>query len=630
MEKQYNFRPEFLEFSAEEFIGIKLHAFQVEIRDIMNNSVDCLFLSAPTGSGKTLAFALPSFSGKMSFRRPKTMIISPTNVLISQTKKDIESLERKMESSAKIKLKILNSMSILSKNRVARGEEIRESFTLNDIIISNPDIISLLLSDFYHPSKMSQGFRVDRIRNPEDIFSELNVLIFDEYHVYSDEEIGKVVAFMILSRMTGNKLKFIFSSATPNSKIITILEKLGFTVKNCKVDVKREETENCRKIKGEISLIFTNQPISKSVSNRNTEGEEKTLYLFNHKIEAEIAITNLLSANVPIDEIREITGFYQRSSENKIPSGKERYIIATNSAEQGLNLDVSCAHIEPGLFIENLSQRYGRIGRAGASGIIFVHVDEIIMKHLPDSALNFSDLIEKVENIFRSQSSYEKRIKIHTGAFLALSTVKAVRPQLGEQIKKSVEELRDIQISATFNSVIDFNKDVYGRSLSKGNANDIKEFQDWWEKFLTSIGFFRGQNRNVKVILVRNKGELETTDDIVWIKKFTEYNIVKDNESNKYCVTKFLEIPKRVTLKFILPGQTQLNIDESDLSNFGARDNLQTKFFTGLQCFLIKAFDDFDDDLEPKISRLNNVLKILYPGMVVPSEVENVSELQIL
>ena len=133
-----------MELTNESFNGIRLHPFQVEIKNVRNQNEDCLFVDAPTGAGKTLAFSLPTFCNFLTFRRLKTLIISPTNVLIHQTEADIMEEIKKNKSLSNVEIKVLNRNSILQKDLIKRGEEIRHSFQHFDIIISNPDIISLI------------------------------------------------------------------------------------------------------------------------------------------------------------------------------------------------------------------------------------------------------------------------------------------------------------------------------------------------------------------------------------------------------------------------------------------------------------------------------------------------------
>ena len=377
-EKVYVFRPEFLEFSDESFMDLKLHKFQTEIRDVTKSGEDCLFVNAPTGSGKTLAFSMPTFCNFIMIRRVKTLIISPTNVLISQINEDINLNIKKYKELNNVKTRVINSKTINSRNLIQRGEEIRNSFTQNDILISNPDMISLLLSGFYQSSRSSNRDIKKSLRNPEDILSQINVVIFDEYHVYDEEELGKIIAFIAISSLTGNKIKFIFSSATPESKIFSIIEILKLKYKVCDVKTTNEDGGNSRKIKGEIRLEFTDIPIFESFKENSLSNPERTLYLFDHKITAEMAINYLLDNSINENQIQELTGISQRSEGRRNYSGKEKFVIATNSAEQGLNLETNRAHIEPGMYTENLSQRYGRIGRQGSSGLITVHTDKSI------------------------------------------------------------------------------------------------------------------------------------------------------------------------------------------------------------------------------------------------------------
>ena len=192
---------------------------------------DCLLLHAPTGSGKTYGFGLPSLRYEDNRlpdgTLPRTLIISPTNALIGQTKYDLEN-DWKHKN---LKVAPLSAKDITTKgwNRaLSMYDTIREA----DIIVSNPDIITLLVGSFYYRrgSNTEKNIRVTQWSN---IFKNIRFIIFDEYHIYAEDEIAKIISFLLLSRATGNiHLKACFSSATPNEKIKDLLEhKYGFKCK---------------------------------------------------------------------------------------------------------------------------------------------------------------------------------------------------------------------------------------------------------------------------------------------------------------------------------------------------------------------------------------------------------------
>lgn len=84
MEKNIKIPETFLEYSNDSLNGKRLHKFQLEIRDVMKQKEECLIVKAPTGAGKTYAFGLMTADENSGLRRPKTIILAPTNSLVQE------------------------------------------------------------------------------------------------------------------------------------------------------------------------------------------------------------------------------------------------------------------------------------------------------------------------------------------------------------------------------------------------------------------------------------------------------------------------------------------------------------------------------------------------------------------
>ena len=626
--KEFRFEPEYLSYSNESFLGMALHQFQIKIRDIFDSPFDCLFVNAPTGTGKTLSFGLPTFCNMNVFQRRKTLIISPTNLLINQIYESLTKSIREHTEIGDVRIRKLTGKDLFQRNPIQRQDEISFSFTGNDILVSNPDIISLLISGFYYTSQMrSPNFNIGRLRNPEDIFAKLDVIVFDEYHVYSEEELGKIFAFILLSRLTGNHLKVIFASATPDEKIMTILTGLKLTYDTLNVFTTHDGSGRSRKVRGLVNLTFSDEKMLDKFKDAIISTSARALYLFDHKVDAERAIDHLLEIGIDQEEIQELTGFMQRSTTKKEYSNKERFVIATNAAEQGLNLDVNEAHIEPGLYLENLSQRYGRIGRSGAPGSVTIHVDRDILRNLPEKADSFIELEKSLRLIFRSRESYASRIKRHLAAFMALCAIRSVRNNLKNQIIDLLKSNSDITIQNVFKSVLDFDNYVYHvlteAQLNKSESLALKE---WWEQFLSSLGYFRGQSITVSVKIIRSDGSsILTTEDLRWIKKWCKYD-QPDEKLQEFTVTHFYNTPMVVTLEYTVPMSSFL-VNESEMRNREKFRNILVKNFND---FIEDGMNGNSRDIDVFKSAFEAVSHIVYPEMLVPKEILDVSETQIL
>ena len=626
--KEFRFEPEYLSYSNESFLGMALHQFQVKIRDIFNSQFDCLFVNAPTGTGKTLSFGLPTFCNMNVFQRRKTLIISPTNLLINQIYESLTKSIREHAEIGDVRIRKLTGKDLVQRNPIQRQDEISFSFTGNDILISNPDIISLLISGFYYTSQTkSPNFNIGKLRNPEDIFAKLDAIIFDEYHVYAEEELGKILAFIMLSRLTGKHLKVIFASATPDEKVMTIITGMKLTYDTLSVITTHDGNGYSRKVRGFVNLKFSDEKMLDKFKDATISTPARTLYLFDHKVDAERAINHLLEIGIHQEEIQELTGPMQRSTTKKEYSNKEQFVIATNAAEQGLNLDVDEAHIEPGLYLENLSQRYGRIGRSGAPGSVTIHVDRDVLKNLPEKADSFIELEKSLRLILRSRESYASRIKKHFAAFMALCAIRSVRNNLKNQIIELLKSNSDITIQDVFQSVLNFDGYVY-RVLTEARLNKSESLalKEWWEQFLSSLGYFRGQSITIFVKITRSDGSsIVTTEDLRWIKKWCKYDLPNE-ELQVFTVTHFYDTPMIVTLEYTVP-MSSFQVNESEMRD---REKFRNTLVRNFNDFIDDGMNGNSRDIDAFKTAFEEVSHIVYPDMLVPKEILDVSETQIL
>ena len=430
MERNYTLPPQFIKYSDEVVYGRRLHAFQSALAHVMEQKEDCLVINAPTGAGKTFAFGLASgsspdnpFGGKVV----KSLVLSPTNALISQTFKDL-----KEEWEARLSVVSFASKDLRTSGS-KRAMEIMERIRTNDITVTNPDIITLLIAGRYHWSSRDPR----KERQWSDVLKNISVMIFDEYHVYDEEEIAKIVAFMLISRATGNThIKFVFASATPNRKIVDLLKELGFPCKEIRETMFEDklEEDDFRASKGKVKLTFTSAGIQDSITNE-LANQGRTLFLFDRIIGLEKGIARLHAAG--FDEFIEYSGFETREAMKREHTGQERFIMATSAAEQGLNMEVNIAHIEPGLFLQNFWQRFGRAARRGQDGTIIVHMPVESIQHLPETINGYEALGEAMEVLMRNKDTYVSKIKDNVTAFLFLVWKKCGNDALKDQVEKA-------------------------------------------------------------------------------------------------------------------------------------------------------------------------------------------------
>ncbi|MDY7024258.1 MAG: type I-D CRISPR-associated helicase Cas3', partial [Cyanobacteriota bacterium] len=95
----------------------------------------------------------------------------------------------------------------------------------SEVLLTNPDIFHYLHQGSYLMPKDSPDKLWGRIDKNFD------VVILDEFHVFSAPQISNVINTMLLIKNTNRNKKFLFLSATPESQLIEKLTLAGFRIK---------------------------------------------------------------------------------------------------------------------------------------------------------------------------------------------------------------------------------------------------------------------------------------------------------------------------------------------------------------------------------------------------------------
>lgn len=547
-----------------------------------NGDVRVIFLHAPTGAGKTFSFLFPTlFSSPRNFAgRIKTIITEPTNSIINDFYCDFNKIVLKQGIDLRISKKT-------GKDRVRnRLFDLNKTFKDSDIIITNPDIVSLYIAGHYLKKYTQRNGKVpeNRLEQWPELFRNVELFIVDEYHSYDELSLGKIIALVLLSEATGSNTKFLFSSATGNDKIIKILEEFGVRFYVDNIDSVPENKEDGRKYRGITELIFTDE---KLIEQNPQSGEKrKIMYLFDHKLDAEIFIYKLKGKNI---YPQEITGFNTRlrvDQDNECGStvNEGNIMVCTNAAELGVNINPDIAHIEPGPYLENFWQRMGRTGR-GKEGKIYVHVDEEQLRQLlpiKSRSGGLGLLNEIVESIqMKKRLFYGQKCKYHAAVFLYavyLFSEKIIQKQVLSLIKRIKE------FSHVWRMVKDFHSVLNDTEIDDYEKEIIKE---WFDTIIKGYGYFRGLISDVNIKLPDNK---DTTEDFIYAFKHYDMTVTYDEHGNKlFIINNFLDYPRKIHVKYKLARDVFVSIQESYLYDGG-------KFSESLRKTLLNdIFDDYPD-----------------------------------
>jgi len=626
MEKRYTLQPQYIRYTDTEFEGKRLHSFQAALMSIHEQKEECLIISAPTGAGKTYGFGLPTIASKDGLSgRSRTLIISPTNALIKQTFNDLNE-----EWGDRLRVENFSAKDI-KKTGLWRPQEILQRIRDSVITVTNPDLISLVIAGQYYRWTANTS----RMRQWSDIQKNIQTVIFDEYHLYSEEELAKILSFMALARGTGNTdIRYAFASATPNEKLKALLTEFGFSFRESGEEMVRdaEGDTHFRKSKGAVTLTFTDEHILDSIEDEVPPRGKRTLFLFDRVIGCERGIERLQTFDVGKEDWKEYTGFETRAQKKQNANASEDapYIMATSAAEQGLNLEVGIAHIEPGRYLENFWQRFGRAARRGKNGTVIVHTLKEKVSNLPDEINGYSELGEAMEKLMSEKETYATRVFIHAGAYLYLVYQKAGNQALKEQVWNVGNGLpgtagRTFRI---FNQMEKLLKELK-RKAKRSPGVDARAFIKWWHDYLQAFGWFRGQSESVSVILPRSDRKATETD-IRWLKRWCDYREVEEENEMKGKKTVFEVIDYRDNQRELIMAYEGPDGPVSfRKEQIWRNEAMREKWKKIIEDFLDDAFED-KNGLERVVEEIQRILPyVLAPihiNLLKPVEVQEVAD----
>ncbi len=208
---------------------IRLLRHQVETWDaIKDDNVDVIFNTAMTGDGKSLAAYLPAFKEE----RKSIIAMYPTNELIQDQHNSLPKygrhLEIDMPTNATMYGAEITRLMREHETKV-RLEEVRKLLERNQVLLTNPDLIHLMMSHQY-------GWAHLRKELPVTIGAYFDYFLFDEFHVFGVPQVISVMNMLgyltvAYREKPADRKKFVFLSATPSKLMNGLLERGGLRYK---------------------------------------------------------------------------------------------------------------------------------------------------------------------------------------------------------------------------------------------------------------------------------------------------------------------------------------------------------------------------------------------------------------
>src|SRR6266700_2879691 len=364
--------PVYSQYYSDRQIGdMQLLKHQVETLEAFRDpNVDVIFNTAMTGDGKSLAAYLPAFQEQRN-----VIAMYPTNELIRDQHQALPSYEQRLDirlphNDTMFGAKITQLMR--EHDAVERLEEVRKLIRHNPILLTNPDLVHLMMS-------LQYGWGHKRKELPYELGVQFDYLLCDEFHVFAIPQIIAVtnmlgyLATLYQHRPTDRK-KFLFLSATPNALFDKLLERGGLRYKRVKGSYRSSKQDGYRRILQPCEL-----ELHEIGQERRTEqwieehlDEIRDFFLEHNSSKGAILVNSVATARRLVAllkerlerpygiSIGENTGL--TDPEERRRSFEKTILVGTSTVDIGVDFRINYLIFEAygaGSFI----QRFGRLGR---------------------------------------------------------------------------------------------------------------------------------------------------------------------------------------------------------------------------------------------------------------------------
>lgn len=197
-------------------------------RAMLEKRTQAIINASVTGSGKTLA----NYAYSLLHKTP-TIGVYPTNELIKDQERAL--IDRGVNADELIKLDSVELDKWQQLIQAHAHAQVLHAITGNwmqdkPVILTNPDILYLLIYNLYAYHRPFQAYRERVLQN---IINNYPIIVFDEFHSYNVKQEANA-AFMVTTsaRLAPEKPHiFIFSSATPDlSRLEDYLHRAGIDI----------------------------------------------------------------------------------------------------------------------------------------------------------------------------------------------------------------------------------------------------------------------------------------------------------------------------------------------------------------------------------------------------------------
>ncbi len=351
--------------------GMQLLRHQVETLDAFNDAeVDVIFNTAMTGDGKSLAAYLPALHAGQS-----VVAMYPSNELVRDQYTALplygQRLHLRLPKSDTMYSNKITQLTRL--HEATRIEEIRKLIENNPILLTNPDIIHLIMGYHYGWGHLKQELAVTTAMS-------FDYFLFDEFHVFGVPQVLAVTNMLgYLATSYANKpnerKKFVFLSATPTPLLTQLLERSGLRHRQITGSYAATAQPGYHCILQGCDLHLHLHDVSQETPTEQwveTHLPEMLAFFQQHPTsKAAILVYSVATARRLVTRLREYfiphgitvgenTGL--TNAEEKAQSFKQHILVGTSTVDVGIDFHINYLIFEAfdsGTFL----QRFGRLGR---------------------------------------------------------------------------------------------------------------------------------------------------------------------------------------------------------------------------------------------------------------------------
>jgi CRISPR-associated endonuclease/helicase Cas3 len=251
--------------------------------------------------------------------------------------------------------------------------ETLKNFTENDIVLTNPDIFTLI-----HRFRYNQ-WKGNVAQIAQIWINKYRYIVFDEFHIFSAPQISNVldgIAFIRANSDNRFPTKFLFLSATPDKVLVNALEKarINPAIISGNYDHGLQESDSHRRILHEVDLEFATSQHDRGGIEQWLQENLSTIQKFFKKypesrglliVNSVFAAKRIMSMlrgqsdfDISIGENTGLTPQYLREE----AMNNAQLIIATSTVDVGVDFAINFLIYES-LNAGSFIQRLGRLGR---------------------------------------------------------------------------------------------------------------------------------------------------------------------------------------------------------------------------------------------------------------------------